>query len=152
MKTNNQHTSARQGASDTVTSVAAAGDGRDTNAITIPPRKERRRMLKRIWKRFEQEVGSGPLFEILGAVADRMLDDLERGNTVNGNLTESDLFASDGSLSEAASTYVQESVEESISSDLVDWSETITGLAAVLDKESFTYFKIERAAQKRASE
>jgi hypothetical protein len=152
MKTKNQHTSAQQGASDTTTSVVAVGDGHDANAITIPSRKDRIKMLKRIWKRLDQEVGTGPLFDILGAVADRMLDDLERGNTGKGNPTESDWFAPDGSLTDSGWSYVQEAVDEVISSDLVDWCDTITGLAAVLDKKCLTYFKIERAAEKRARE
>ena len=148
MKTRKQHKNAPQGASDTVTSGAAVADGRDTNALTIPPLKNRLRMLNRIWKRLDQAVGTGLFFEILADAVHRMLNDLERANNGVVSLTESDLFASDGSLNDKGYNYVADAFEKI--GDLVDESETLNGLTKVLDKECFTYFMIERTAAKQA--
>ncbi len=150
MKSNKQHTRGPQGAPDTVTSGAAVADGRDTNALTIPPRKNRQRMQNRIWKRLSEVVDLEPYFEILDDAVDHMLNDLERGNNGKVSLTESDLFESDGSLTIIGYNYVEEAFESI--DELLAWSDTLTGLATVLDKECFTYFMIERAAAKQAEE
>src|ERR1035441_4229911 len=145
-----KHKSAPQGASNKVTNVVAAGDGRDKNALTTPPRKSRRRMQNRIWKRLREAVDLNPYFETLRAAVDHMLNDVERGNNGKVSLTESDLFSSDGSLTNLGYNYVEEAYESI--GDLLDWSDTLTGLAAVLDKECFTFFMIERARKKRVTE
>ena len=150
MKSIKQNTSAPQGASDKVTNIVAAGDCRDTNALTTPPRKSRQRMQNRIWKRLSENVDLEPYFEILQDAVGHMLNDIERGNNGKVSLTESDLFASNGHLTEAGHNYVEEAFESI--GDRIDWSNTLSGLTTVLDKECFVHFLIERAAAKKAEE
>ena len=107
-------------------------------------------MQNRIWKRLSEAVDLNPYFETLRAAVDHMLNDVERGNNGKVSLTESDLFSSDGSLTNLGYNYVEEAYESI--GDLLDWSDTLTGLAAVLDKECFTFFMIERARKKRVTE
>jgi len=145
MKSNKQGPSAPQGAFDTVTNGAAVGDGRGKNALAIPPREKRQKMQYHIWKQVSLAISVEPYFNILREAADRMLNDLERGNK-----TESDLFASDGSLTDLGYNYLEEAFESI--RDLPGWSYTLMGLTTVFDKECFTYFKIERAAAKQAEE
>src|ERR1035441_9023630 len=123
MKSNKQGPSAPQGASDAGTNVVAAGDARDKNALTTPPRKSRRRMQNRIWKRLSEAVDLNPYFETLRAAVDHMLNDVERGNNGKVSLTESDLFSSDGSLTNLGYNYVEEAYESI--GDLLDWSDTL---------------------------
>jgi hypothetical protein len=141
--------SAHQGASETSTNTLAAEVRQDTNPPTIPARKDRKKMERRIWRRLGREVGVGLYFDILGATADAMLDDLERGKNRDGNLTESDLFAVDGSLSDRGECYLTETFESVIGdlNCLTANFEIRGNLARVLDKECLAYFRIGRAIQ-----
>jgi hypothetical protein len=143
------HTSAHQGASETSTNTLAAEVRQDTNSPTIPARKDRKKMERRIWRRLRNEVGVGLFYDILTATAEAMLDDLERGKNRDGSLIESDLFAVDGSLTERGDGYLNETFESVISDfDCLTANIEIRGnLARVLDKECLAFFRIGRAIQ-----
>ena len=85
-----------------------------------------------------------PFFSILNIAAYQMLEDLKLGNNEEGNVTESELFEADGRLTEAGERYLEEAMD-----DELEHSAIRCWLASVLNKECFTFFKIERAAEKR---
>ena len=107
-------------------------------------------MANRTWKRINERVGLGLFYEILDVAVDQMLNDLERGNNGKVSLAESGLFEPDDGLTNKGCEYVQEAFESI--GDLLNWSDTLSGLISVLDKECFTYFMIMRAAAKQAEE
>ncbi len=146
MKSKETHTCAQEGAPDTATKVVALRNARYGSALTIPPLKDRRKMQQYVWRRILGEVGLALFSDILADAVDQMLNDLERGNNDKASLSESDLFASDDSLTDLGFQYVEEAFENVITGDEPSVCDTLTGLVSALDKECFTYFKIERAA------
>jgi hypothetical protein len=139
---------AHQAASETGPNTPAVKYGRDTSGPTIPRQKDREKTENRICKRIKKQVGAGLHFSILANAANAMLDDLEHDSGVP--ITESDLFAANGRLTEQGERYLWEALETPIIDDLVAIYDTLIELSTVLDKECLNHFKIERAAAKLA--
>src|ERR1017187_1965625 len=140
MKQNNQrHTSPPQVSSDTGTNVVAGKDCHDKNPLT----KYQKKMRERISKRIYQEVGSSFFLEILYHAASEMMLDMKPRSNGEVILRESDLFATDGSLSERGKRYVDKYVVYTFG-DTYLWREDAgmaDDLPRLFDKEVFEYFK-----------
>ena len=101
---------------------------------------------KRVWRRLQNEIGVGLFMDILDYAVFVMLD---------SGISRSTAFESDGSLTEAASAFVQGACDELISPDCFrEWSNADDLAILLIDSvngEVFDYFaaRFEMHKQKR---